>query len=215
MASIAIPDIDFMRVAAQYTAKWSVIMDPNFLLASTALSWFAEFKDLFLVLAGGICGAFGALLNDWYHTKTARRRRMEEVIGEQKVDACKKASRLAYQLRSILIQGVHANVLNFIKEENSWVLDNEILLPQKFTENWHSVRNNVLSAQRQEETQAKMSDGPERDSKIEELVAMDQFNRQLAQEAEDVIRKELGLSPFKIHHPPKGESPKGGGNVGG
>ncbi len=189
-------------------------MDPNSLSAASALSWFADFKDLLLVLVGGICAMIGGLLSAWYETRTARRRRMEEIMGEQKVDIYKKALRLASQLGSILIQGAYGDILDFIKKENAWVLENEILLPQKFAENWHSVRNNVLSAQRRAEAQDRMPDGPERDTRIDEVLTIDAFCQQLAQEAENVIRQELGLRPFKIHRPPKEQPPSPGQTLG-
>ena len=166
-------------------------------------SWFAEYKDLLLVLAGGFCAAFGGFVSTWYMARNARKIKMEETIGQQKVDAYKKALKLADQLKSILIQGTYEDVLSFISQENAWVLDNEILLPPKFAQYWHSVRLNILSAKRRAQAQGKMADGEKRDQKIEDLVELDSFIDKLAEEAEEEIRKELGLPPFKIHRPPK------------
>jgi hypothetical protein len=182
-------------------------MDPNALVQRAQLSLFAEYKDLLMVLAGGLCaalgGALGGILTTWYRARTARRQKMEETIGAQKVDAYKKALRLASQLQSMLIQGTYGDVLGFIEEGNSWVIDNEILLPQVFAEYWHSVRANVLSAQRREQSQARLADGPERDTRIEELLQLEEFTRGLAKKAENTLRTELHLTPFKIHRPPK------------
>jgi hypothetical protein len=177
-------------------------MDPNALVMQAQLSWSAEYKDLLMVLAGGLCaalgGALGGILTTWYRARTARRQKMEETIGAQKVDAYKKALRLACQLQSILIQGNHGDVLHFIAEGNSWVIDNEILLPQVFAEYGHSVRANVLFAQRREQSQACLADGPERAIKIEELLQLEEFTRGLAKKAENTLRTELHLRSFKI-----------------
>lgn len=178
-------------------------MDPNSLMPTNNPSWFAEYKDLLLVLAGGFCAAFGGFFSTWYMARSARKIKMEETIGQQKVDVYKKALRLAGQLHSILIQGAYKDVLSFMKEENPWVLDNEILLPLKFAEYWHSVRLNIFSAQRKEISQERISDGTERDKKIKEIVDIDAFTRKLAKDAEMELRTELGLPAFEIHRPTK------------
>ena len=178
-------------------------MDLNSLIPANNPSWFVEYKDLLLVLAGGFCAAFGGFMSTWFMVKNARKIKIAETIGQQQVDAYKKAMRLAGQLNLILIQGVYKDVLSFMSEENPWVIDNAILLPPKFVEYWCSIRLNVSSAQRKETPLEGMSEGPERDKRIEEIVQINEFNRKLAKDAEEEIRKELDLPPFKIHHPQK------------
>ena len=179
-------------------------MDQNSLSTLSGSPWW---KDILLFLIGGGCAVAGSvlatILSIKYQTKKARQMKMEETIGRQKVNACKKALRLADQLKSILIQGTEDDVLGFMKTENPWVLDNEILLPTKFVVNWHSVRQNILSVRRKDQAQRKKNDGPERDKIIEEIVGKEAFARELAKEAEDVIRSDLDLPPFKIQRPNK------------
>jgi hypothetical protein len=181
-------------------------MDPNSLTPIDAQSWFSTYKDLILVLAGGFCAAFGGFTSTWYRAKKARKIKMEETIGQQQVYVYKKALKLADQLRSILIQGTYDDVLNFIKEENMWVVDNEILLPPKFAQYWHSVRSNVKSLKRKEQPVQNMPDGQDRDKKIDELVELDEFTLKLANDAEKEIRKKLKLPTFELHRPPKRKS---------
>ena len=164
---------------------------------------FAEYKDLILVLAGGLCAAFGGFVSTWYRAKKARKIKMEETIGQQQVEVFKKALRLANNLSSILIQGEEADVLKYISEHNEWVIENEILLPPKFAQYWHSVRANVRSIMRKLIPLDRMKDGEEIDKKIDELDVLDEFTRKLANDAEKEIRKKLKLSPFEIHRPPK------------
>jgi len=179
-------------------------MDPNSLSNLSGSPWW---KDILLVLIGGGCAIAGSvlatILSVAYQTKKARQMKMEETIGRQKVGACKKALRLAGQLSSILIEGIFDDVLGFIKSENTWVLDNEILLPTKFVENWHSVRLNILSAKRRDKALRRMAEGPERDKIIEKIDELEEFADELAKEAVDVIRTDLGLPPFKIRRPNK------------
>jgi len=177
-------------------------MDPNTIIPQDIYSCFGEYKDLLLVLAGGLCATFGGLVGTWYKARKARKIKREETIGYQQVEAYKKALRLADKLKSILIQGVEDDVLEFIKSHNSWVLDNEILLPPKFCKYWHSVRANVRSVKRKKQIE-KMEDGQERDKKTEELDDLEAFIDKLADDAEKEIRKELKLPPIKIHRPPR------------
>ena len=48
-----------------------------------------------------------------------------------------------------------------------------------------------------------MADGPERSALIEDIIKKGRYTDELIKEAEQLIRDELGLKPFKIHHPGK------------
>jgi len=175
-------------------------MDPNDI---NNLSWISPYKDFLLVFIGGLCAAFGGFVSTWYTARNARKIKMEETIGQQKVDIYKKALRLINKLRSISIQGDNQDILNFINEENDWVLDNEILLPQTFAECWHSVRSNVRSMEMKKESLSRLAEGKEQEKLIAELDKLFEFVQNLIQNAEEDIRKELGLKPFKIRRPQK------------
>lgn len=181
-------------------------MDTNSLEQTVNSFCFAEYKDLILVLAGGLCAAFGGFVSTWYRAKKAREIKMEETIGQQQVEVFKKALRLANNLSSILIQGDEADVLKYISEHNEWVIENEILLPPIFVQYWHSVRANVRSIIRKLKPLERMKDGDEIDNKVDELDVLDEFTRKLADDAEKEIRKKLKLPPFKIHRPPKSKN---------
>ncbi len=178
-------------------------MDPNSLISQDTQSWIIEYKDLLLVLIGGFCAAFGGFVSTWYRAKKARKIKMEETIGQQQVEVFKKALRLANNLSSILIQGIEDDVLKYISEHNEWVIENEILLPPIFAQYWHSVRANVKSIKRKQQSVNGMEEGQERDEKIEGLGELESFTDKLADDAEKEIRKRLKLPHFKIHRPPK------------
>ena len=151
-------------------------IDPNSLSNLLITPWW---KDILLVLVGGLCASAGsvavAFASIWYQAKKARQIKMEETIGQQKVNVYRKALRLPTQLHYILIAGIYDDVLDFMETENPWVLENEIFLPAKFTRYWHSVRHNIYSAKITEKVQSRMADGDERDKKIKEIVEIDTF----------------------------------------
>ncbi len=167
------------------------------------LSFCIQYKDVLLVLIGGVCAALGGFAAAWYKARVAGQVRFRETLGEEKAKALGRAMRLFSTLRSIRIQGVHKDVLDFIRENNEWMLDNEAVLPQKSVENWHSVRSNVRSLMRNDGRLSTMGDGPDRDALIERIGKQEQYTDDLVKEAEQLIREELSLKPFKIHRPKK------------
>ena len=122
---------------------WELEMETN-TPSPEDLSFYAQYKELLLVSIGAMSAILGGFLAAWYNAHVAGKVRFKQTLGEQKARALGRAMRLFYALRSIRNQGVHKDVLDFIKDNNEWMLDNETVLPQKAAENWHSVRHNVL-----------------------------------------------------------------------
>ena len=71
-------------------------------------------KEIFLVLIGGICSAIGGCVAVWYQAKKARQIRMEELRGEQQLEACKKALSLIENIQVFLVAKTPKNVLDFL-----------------------------------------------------------------------------------------------------
>jgi len=154
-------------------------------------------KDLFLVLIGGLCAAFGGFVSTWYQAKRARKIKMEETIGVQKVEAYKKALLLISQLRGILIQGTHEDGISFMKEHHEWLSNNIILLPHTFVENWQTIRIQLRQSKR------RMSPGRmvDEDKKVKlgkEVDELADSMDNLAEQAEKEIRSELGLPQVNV-----------------
>jgi len=160
-------------------------------------------REFFLVLIGGICSAIGGCIAIWYQAKKARQIRMEEVRGEQQLEACKKALSLIDQVQTLLIQGTTEDVIKFLYAHGEWFSMNQILLPHTFVENWRSIRLNLCSVKRKDDAQQKMTDHPERNKIINDIVGTEEFARQLAREADEVLRRELGLKKTNIKRPNK------------
>lgn len=162
----------------------------------SASPWYAK---ILLVLVGGVSAALGGLVAMMYQAHEARRVKFEEVMGEQKAKALGKAMRLMNALISVLIHGGEKDVLNYIHENNDWMLDNEPFLPQKAAENWHSVRHNIRSLMDKRERLIHTEDGPDHNKLSDEIDEDWEFVDELTKEAEQVIRTELKLAPFRIH----------------
>lgn len=160
-------------------------------------------KEVILVLIGGLCSVLGGFTAIWYQAKKARQIRMEEVRGEQQLEACKKALSLIDQVQTLLIQGITEDVIKFLYDNGEWFSMNQILLPHTFVENWRSIRLNLRSVKMKDKSQQSMNDGPKRDEKIEDIVNTEEFVRKLAKEADDVLRMELGLKEVNVKRPGK------------
>lgn len=160
-------------------------------------------KEAILVLVGGACSVLGGLVAIWYQAKKARQIRMEELRGEQQLEACKKALSLIDQIQTLLVQGIDEDVLKLLYDNGEWFSMNQVLLPHTFVENWRSMRLNLRSIMRKDQAQGKMVDGPERDKRSSEIGNAQEFVQQLATEADEVLRKELGLKEVNIKRPDK------------
>ena len=160
-------------------------------------------KEFFLVLIGGICSAIGGCVAVWYQTKKARQIRMEELRGEQQLEACKKALSLIEKIQLFLQAKTPQDVLNFLDDNVEWFSMNQIILPHTFVENWKSIMTNLVNLQVLNEEVKGLPNGEIRDKKIKEAGEARKFNRKLAEEARNIVRKEMKLPEIKIKTPNK------------
>jgi len=160
-------------------------------------------KDFFMVLIGGVCSTIGGCIAVWYQAKKARQIRMEELRGEQQLEAYKKALSLIQNIQVFLEAKTPKDVLNFLDDNVEWFSMNQILLPHAFVENWKSIMINLGNLQLSDKATHELPNGENRDKKIKEAVETRKFNRKLAKEAEDVLRKEMNLPEIKIKTPSK------------
>ncbi len=156
-------------------------------------------KDVVLVLLGGVCASLGGVATAWYKARTAGQVRFKETLGEQKAKVLGRTMRILNGLRSTYIQGVSEDVLDFTKEHNEWMLDNEGVLPKKAVENWHSVRGNVRFIRLKEGALQRATRDATKEKLAEEASNAWKFGLELVEEAEQLVRKELDLGPFRIH----------------
>lgn len=154
-------------------------------------------KDLFLVLIGGLCAAFGGFVSTWYKAKNARKIKMEETIGEQKAEAYKKALSLISQLRGLLVTGTHEDGISFMEAHREWLSNNIILLPHLFEENWQSIRLQ-LSQSKRRSSPGRMVDENKKNKLVNEVDELAVSMDHLAEQAEKEIRSELNLPQVNV-----------------
>jgi hypothetical protein len=163
-------------------------------------------KDFFLVLIGGICSTIGGCIAIWYQAKKARQIRMEEIRGEQQIEAWKKGLSLTDRLWDLLVaeRGTTDDAIKVLRDNGEWFSMNQILLPHTFVENWRSVILNLCSIKRQDEARPRISDGAERDEAAkaaEQIRKEEKFVKQLVKQMDEVLRRELGLKEVNIKRP--------------
>lgn len=159
-------------------------------------------KDFFLVLIGGACSVLGGIIAIWYQAKKARQIRMEEIRGEQQLEACKKALSLIGQIKTLLLQSTTDNTLKFLYDNDKWFSMNQILLPPTFVDNWRSIMLNLNNRKLFEQAVKEASDGSEtKKQSVEDAVKTWKYILNLAKEAENIILKELNRPEIKIKTP--------------
>jgi hypothetical protein len=126
---------------------------------------------------------------------------MEELKGEQGLEACKKAFSLTDRLWTVLIQGTTDDTLKLLYDNGEWFSINQMLLPHTFVENWLSIIINLRSIKRQDEALKGIPNGSALDKKIEQIGNKEKFVKQLVKDMDKVLRKESGLKEVNIKTP--------------
>ncbi len=162
-------------------------------------------REIVPVLIGGFCAALGGFLSMWYAVTKARKIRMEEAIGEKKVEVYREALPLISHLRYSLIEDIPFDSLKFVMSQEEWFWNSRAFLPNEFSDKWESVRINLLKAIDLDRS-IQRSEKPD-DNKVNELRSLELYIRQLAKEAERRIERELDLPPIKVHRLPKTKNP--------
>ena len=155
-------------------------------------------KEILLVLAGGVCGAFSGIVAALYQAKKARKVRMEETIGEKKVEVCQEAMTRISTLRSLLVQGTLEDSSRFVGEHEKWFWNSLLFLPSNFSKKWLSIRLNLRKAVRREKAQASQTDEKKRGEIINELEELESLIGEQAKKAEEEILNEVGLPPIEL-----------------
>jgi len=114
---------------------------------------------------------------------------MEELRGEQQLEACKKALSLIGHIQVFLAAKTPEDVLSFLDDNVEWFSMNEIILPHTFVENWKSIMINLVNLQVLDQEVKDLPNGENRDKKIKEAGETRKFIRKLAEEAINIIRK--------------------------
>jgi hypothetical protein len=159
-------------------------------------------KEILLVAIGGVCSVMGGCIALWYQAKKARQIRMEEVRGEQQLEACKKALSLIGQIKRSLLKRTTDNTLKFLYDNDEWFSMNQILLPHTFVENWRAIMLNLNNMKLFEQAVKEALDGSEtKKQPVEDGVKTWEYTLELAKDAEEILRKELNLPEVNLKTP--------------
>jgi hypothetical protein len=149
--------------------------------------------EMLPVLIGGLCAILGGFLSTWYMAKNARKIRMEEIIGEKQVEIYKEALSAIGYLNTCLLLGTTEDSQDFIEQHEKWFWDSRAFLPQKFADNWVSIKLSLRQRARMQKSHKDESDI----TKIELHIG------DLAEEARKEILNILNLQPITVHRLPK------------
>jgi hypothetical protein len=161
------------------------------------LSFFSNFilmfKELLLILVGGLCAAFGGFLAMWYQVKKSREIRREQIIAEKEVEVCSWAALQIYELQGKLM-GNLSNAIQFMDENNKFFMENILFFPKEFRDKWGSIRVNLNKANSLEEEIKKQPNN----KKEAELHCLQVYLDKLAKEAEKAILDKIRQPPINI-----------------
>ena len=118
---------------------------------------------------------------------------MEETIGEKQVEIYKEALSAIGYLSSLLLQGTLEDSLDFITKEDKWFWDSRAFLPQKFSDNWVSIKLNLRKVVRRQKN--------DEDGNV--ISNIESHVNQLTDEAQEEILKALKLQPITVRRFPK------------
>ena len=97
-------------------------------------------------VVGGILATMGGIAAIWYQAKKAREIRIDEIMAEKQVEAKREAHKRIELLRSRLMQQCNRDVLTYMDDRITWMLDRRPYLPALFYDNWMSIRSSLREA---------------------------------------------------------------------
>jgi hypothetical protein len=154
-------------------------------------------KEVVLVLIGAVCSALGGSVVScvaiWYKAKKARPMRIEERAGEHQFEASKKALRLIRELRMVLVKREHENARQFYRENGPWFSGNGMFLPDEFVEGWKSIALKLGELSLLDQALTERHDENHKSEYIEKAIAIDASLANLAVEAENALRRAMGM----------------------
>jgi hypothetical protein len=154
-------------------------------------------KDFFLILIGGICSALGGCvagcLAIWYQAKKTRQIRMEEKTADVQFEAQRKGLVLIRKLRTSLNKREHDDARKFYCDNGFWFSENWMFLPEGFVKGWKSIGLKLHDLSLIEQGEKETQDEEKKDKYIKEAVDLGALLPKLAVEAENALRKEMGL----------------------
>lgn len=133
-----------------------------------------------------ILGGWGAV---WYQSRNARKRRMDELMADRKIEANAQAYSNTKEIQSHILQSNTDTTCKIISNQEKWFFENRLFLPGQFPEKWISLRNDLSKMRQWEKVPSKTS---------EELAALSKRINSTVEEAVYEIYNDMDLKPIKL-----------------
>ena len=140
-------------------------------------------------ILGGFLAIFGGWGAVWYQFRNARKRRMDELMADRKIEANAQAYSITKEIQSHLLQSDTETTYQAIMSKEEWFFDNRLFLPGEFPAKWLSLRNDLVKLRRWEKTSSKTP---------EDLTALSTRIDSTAEEAIHEIYNDMDLKPIKL-----------------
>ena len=150
-------------------------------------------NPLLSALIGGLITGLITLAGIFFQASSVRRKRMDEVTAERKVDADAKAYDDMKMIASLLTRNKPAwDIIQWMESRQSWFFSSRIFLPGKYPAKWLSIRNELMAFH------SLHSPG---NPGLRVEINLTEHLLKLAAEAIDEVYKDIGLERIVIERP--------------
>ncbi len=139
-------------------------------------------------ILGGVLAILGGWGAVWYQTRNARKRRMDELMADRKIEANAQAYSYIKAIQGHLVQSDTETTCNVISGYEEWFFENRLFLPGRFPDKWLTLRNDLFKLRLWEKGTSKT---PE---------FLTKFSSRLDSTVEEAIHEiynDMGLEPIK------------------
>ena len=133
-----------------------------------------------------ILGGWGAV---WYQFRNARKRRMDELMADRKIEANAQAYSYTKEIQSHFLQSSTETTYQEMMSKEEWFFENRLFLPGEFPEKWLSIRNDLHKLLHLEKSPS---------TTTEEMVALSKRIDLTATGAIHEIYNDMDLKPIKL-----------------
>lgn len=161
-----------------------------------------EVVEAFGIIIGAVLAILGGIAATWYRARKTRQIRIDEIMAERQVEACRQAYKRIKYLSSMMIQCSNEDVMKYINENEEWFFDMRLFFPGTFSGKWLSIRKYWRSATRMHERLPEGGlDEQKKTDNINKITDYESHCEKLAEEAIAEIERKLNIGPIQYEAP--------------